>query len=613
MKRILFISLVMFIVLSAFPQQVTRQEAVNAAVNTIKYNGRSNLSNFSVSSINSKNKGDTVLIYEVHFQSGEIVLLSGNKACTPVLGYSLSTLFSASQSILDNNADIPDGLRDMLSEYEEQILICFRNNLNSKNNEWQALQHFESGRSITTEIVSPLLTTEWGQHRSNDLLNLSVCNAYNYYVNETNTSCTCGNSQNCPTGCVATAMAQIMNYWKYPVWLPNKVEQYDWCNMPDKLLCENNPNYIVERNAIARLMKDCGTAVNMEYCRNGCISAASDLSVPDAFMSFGYSNDVILFKKKEYITTLWLNMIKNDLDNGYPVYYRGEDDYGLYAHAFVCDGYRSDNTFHFNWGWNGSFNSFWWTIDQLYPSLYSYNSKQAAIFNIHPNATQDYCTFEIPLKTHYNLYYNIFGNTSPYPYENVPKTFMRMTSVPNDPQYPSAWRTIPTGATSEYVAHVEIVLQDGFYAESGCDFLAHIEPCESCTMGTMSEIIDNISEYDNSYDTILISKSARVRDNGAGITDADASDASLRVYPNPTGDLLSIEMDGARIVNVALYDLQGRPVRANNHSPLRTGANDTPLPGTSATLDLHDIPAGVYILRVIATDGHEHHQKIVKR
>jgi hypothetical protein len=93
----------------------------------------------------------------------------------------------------------------------------------------------------------------------------------------------------------------------------------------------------------------------------------------------------------------------------------------------------------------------------------------------------------------------------------------------------------------------------------------------------------------------------------------DASDASLRVYPNPTGDLLSIEMDGAGIVNVALYDLQGRPVGANNHSPLRTGANDTPLPGTSATMDLHDIPAGVYILRVTATDGHEHHQKIVKR
>ena len=52
--------------------------------------------------------------------------------------------------------------------------------------------------------------------------------------------------------------------------------------------------------------------------------------------------------------------------------------------------------------------------------------------------------------------------------------------VPNDPQFQSSWRTIPTGAVSEYVAHEEVILLDGFLAETGSNFYAHIAPCESC-------------------------------------------------------------------------------------------------------------------------------------
>lgn len=598
MKRVLFLSSAMFIVLSAFAQQVTRQEAVNAAVNTMKYNGRTSLAKSSVLSVQSKNKGDTVLIYEVLFQSGEMVLLSGHKACLPVLGYSLPTAVSAPQSILDNYADIPDGLRDMLSEYEEQILYCFRNNLASSHyEEWQDLQNFEPGRAITIDVVSPLLSTRWGQNKSNDYLNLAVCNAYNYYVTETDNSCTCGVPKKCPTGCVATAMAQIMKYWNYPVWMPDKTEQYDWCNMPDELIYDNNPDYIMERNAIARLMRDCGSAVNMSYCNNGCKSDASDTAVPNALKSFGYSDDVT-FKRKGLIT-YWLSMLKNNLDNGYPVYYRGQDDYGLDAHAFVCDGYRSDDNFHFNWGWNGNFNGTWWTIDQLYPNYHSYNSKQAAVFNIHPNTTQDYCDFEVPLWGYYNYYYNVYGNSTPDPHEIVPKTFTRLTSVPNEAPFPSTWRTIPSGATSEYVAHEQVLLQDGFLAETGSDFYAHIEPCESCeegrTIGGTSDVVG--TENDNPADTLPAPKSQQTETSFA-------NDRTLTVHPNPAADVLHIELRGAGIANITLYNLQGRVVGANNHSPLQ---------GTTATFSLKSVPAGVYLLRVKDTDGREHHQRIVKK
>ena len=79
---------------------------------------------------------------------------------------------------------------------------------------------------------------------------------------------------------------------------------------------------------------------------------------------------------------------------------------------------------------------------------------------------------------------------------------------------------------------------------------------------------------------------------------------NVKVHPNPTDDLLFVELsNGAEIANIALYDLQGRVVGANNHSPLQTDA--------TATLSLKSIPAGVYLLRVTDTDGREYHRKIV--
>ena len=571
-------------------------------MNTMKYNGRTSLAKSSIISIQSKNNGDTVLIYEVLFQSGEIVLLSGNKACLPVLGYSLPTSVSAPQSILENYADIPDGLRDMLSEYEEQILFCFRNNMTSSHyNEWQDLQHFESGRTITTDVVPPLLTTEWGQSYSNDWWD---CNTYNYYVSATHDSCDCDIHQKCPAGCVATSMAQIMKYWNYPVWIPNKVEQYDWCNMPDELIYFGNPNYIQERNAVARLMKDCGTAVNMDFCnprKDKCASSASTSDIPNALEGFGYCE--CDYKWKATHLNNWTSLLQSDLNSGYPVCYKGYDRVVEEGHSFVCDGYRSDNTFHFNWGWNGYCNM-WCTVDQLNPSFYTlnfaFNSQQAAVFNIHPCTTQDYCNFEMPLWMHYYNYYTLLGNNSPNPYANVPKTFTRLTSVPNDPQFQSSWRTIPSGGVSEYVAHEEVLLQDGFFAETGSDFYAHIVPCESCEDGRVfGGTTDTAGGGDNNIpDTLPAPKSLQAETSSA-------DDAVLTIYPNPTDDLLHIELAGGEIANVALYDLQGRMV-AGVHAGTRQQ-------GETATLNVKSVPAGVYLLRVTDADGKEYHRKIVKR
>ena len=113
--------------------------------------------------------------------------------------------------------------------------------------------------------------------------------------------------------------------------------------------------------------------------------------------------------------------------------------------------------------------------------------------------------------------------------------------------------------------------------------------------------------FDASFTCCLLSKKrifAKIIHNPKILLD-NPDDATLTVYPNPTDDVLFVELrGGAEIANVALYDLQGRMVGANNHSPLQGG---------TATIDMKSIPSGVYVLRVTDADGKEYQRKIVRK
>lgn len=98
--------------------------------------------------------------------------------------------------------------------------------------------------------------------------------------------------------------------------------------------------------------------------------------------------------------------------------------------------------------------------------------------------------------------------------------------------------------------------------------------------------------------------SAETRAKSTATGDEGVSDTPLRVWPNPTDDLLFVELRGAEIASVALYDLQGR---------IMTGVCDTPLQKATTTLNMKSVPAGVYVLRVTDAEGREHQQKIVRR
>ena len=196
-----------------------------------------------------------------------------------------------------------------------------------------------------------------------------------------NNKCPIINNGRAVTGCVATAMAEIMAYWRYPsvgkgstTYTGSKGQQtynyadhpFDWNNILDTY----RPGLYtaVQGNAIAELMLECGASVNMNYNESG--SGANSKGVAPAFVNyFGYDQSINYLHDAtdEIIGTVWVMLLKREFDARRPVYYSGGSQ--IDGHAFVLDGYKTVGDavyFHVNWGWNGHYNG-WYLISNLRP------------------------------------------------------------------------------------------------------------------------------------------------------------------------------------------------------------------------------------------------------
>lgn len=200
--------------------------------------------------------------------------------------------------------------------------------------------------------VTPMLTTQWDQEEP--------------YYNDCPTYTENGMTGHYVTGCVATAMAQIMNYHKYPatgkgyksLTAPNgkKVQvafegtQYDWANMLDRYYAGGYNT--TQADAVATLMLHCGVAVNMNYgtVNNGGSGALSSDAALGLREYFSYSTKI--YEREFFPVKEWMNIIYDELSAGLPIEYGGNSSFG--GHAFVFDGYDADGLVHVNWGWSGS-------------------------------------------------------------------------------------------------------------------------------------------------------------------------------------------------------------------------------------------------------------------
>ena len=601
-KSSLTIIVVLCCALSGVCQQVTIQEATNAAVNTMRYYGRNNISNSSIDSVYSMvNQGDT-LLYEVHFESGETVLLSGHKACEPVLGYITE---GKGETILNRYDQIPDGLRDFVDEYAAYSQYFFDTVSELIHlSDWEALQTYDRDMEIH-RVVGPLTQSAWGQdetyikywyfdeyffYEDSTLAVENDIRAYNYKINA---ECdACSPAIYSPAGCSAVAMAQIMYYWKYPVFMEDSTKQYDWCNMTDILgdfsslgivepeyLSTLYETYYSQREAIAILIRDCAEMAHTKYCANNqCQASSGPVRTKNAFKDFGY-NDVTL-KWRMFNLRTWKDLLKADLNNGYPICYSSGDVLALEGHTYVCDGYNDDNKFSFNWGWNGDCNGYFYPLD----SLENMNDFHSAIFNIVPDDDDYYCDFTSNL---YNYYLN---HTDKIPYEITPRTFTRLESVTQTEDATGYYRTIPQNARAEYTAHKTVLLRDGFHAEAGSEFRAYINPCGPCETSLRS----GDESYEKPANKMLF-------DPIESQIETHQLSKGISVYPNPNKGKFHVGLNDKQdiIKQITLYGILGNQIMTDKHPQ-------------SGVIDLSHVPAGVYIVKVLTVAGSNYFEKVVK-
>jgi len=278
--------------------------------------------------------------YAFNYSGKGFVIVANDDAVTnPVIGYSDTGTF--------NTETMSPGLKAWLEVMSRQIEAV-------KANPASARGPRKSPKLVDRANIAPMLTSKWGQKYP---YNLEVVSRYSSL------------GTNLATGCVATAMAQIMYYHKWPqsgrgsnayiMDLDTIVANYDgrvydWEGMTDTYTYDSESN---ERacNAVARLMHDAGTSVNMDY---GYASGAFSECVPSAlFKNFSYSGEAKILYLRHFTADQWEDSIYSSLANDGPVYYAGSSEDDKEGHAFVCDGYK-DGYFHMNFGWDGQDDSY---------------------------------------------------------------------------------------------------------------------------------------------------------------------------------------------------------------------------------------------------------------
>ena len=301
-------------------------------------------------------EGDSYYVFNVGQQNG-FVIVSGDDRAPEILGYSDSGTF--------DTQDIPENMRAWLQGYAEQIQLL------DQVESPAAARAAISLRETPWTAIAPLIQTKWDQKKP-----------YNAKLPKF------VDGSDCVTGCVATAMAQVLYYvasksnFTFPLATTKAIDSYDcktnwsghgkihvstvpitnfnWGNM--KLVyTESETN-----DAVADLMLCCGASVKMDY-RNSANggSQASSSNVPEAFQTyFGFDQSVRHIKRSYYGIDEWESIIYEELKNGRPVLYGGQTSRNS-GHEFICDGYDGNGLFHFNWGWAGNHNGYFvlWTAN----------------------------------------------------------------------------------------------------------------------------------------------------------------------------------------------------------------------------------------------------------
>lgn len=337
MKKVLFSVVLLSVYGGVSAEQISVSQAASIAE---KYLGEAvnvgqNLGPAKMKGLEMSEESPEYYVFNSNDNKG-FVIISGDDELTELVGYSTEGEFRSENA--------PENLRTWLDGYAAFV----RSVRDGSSKPMRTIVN--NG----TPVVGPLVTTRWNQ---SEPYNLLCPYDSNYKVT-------------CPTGCAATSMAQLINYHEWPeqgkgtksyyssygvLSVDFSKSVYDWANMKDRYESYyDSDNNIVnewndtEANAVAKLMYDCGVAIEMAY--GPYSSGATDTDMSLALCNyFNYHADLIT--RDGYTEEEFLSRIKEELDNQRPVVFNGQGSGG--GHSFIVDGYDSNDYLHVNWGWSG--------------------------------------------------------------------------------------------------------------------------------------------------------------------------------------------------------------------------------------------------------------------
>ncbi len=323
--------------------------------------------------------------------NGGFVIVSGDDRTNPILGFSDEGNFDANK--------IPANMKSWLEGYAEQIKALD----NMTDQQAKTLLAAPKLRATvdTRNSIAPMITTKWDQATPY----WNECPEF-MSVEDGDTI-----GELAYTGCVATAMSQIMKFYEYPAQTSQVIPAYsftygdgnynystvqmeelpittfDWAHMKDSYTGAEDEVYTT---AVAHLMLYVGCAIKSQYGTSATGAYTDD--IPNGFAQFGYGSK--LAYRNDYTQDVWEGMVYDELAAGRPMIYNGTAGSGG-GHSFICDGFEYGNYFHINWGWGGMGNGYF-QLAVLNPhesgiggssSAEGYNMKQNIVYNVIPGGT----------------------------------------------------------------------------------------------------------------------------------------------------------------------------------------------------------------------------------
>jgi hypothetical protein len=378
-KKILSVTLILLIFVTAsYAKKVELSTAKTVGLNF--YYERINLhqdipfNNLKISETFPVSYNGKRVYWVFNLEGSGYIIVSADDAVTPVLAYSFEGSYKQENQ--------PPQFINWVEGYAKQIDNGVTKGYTATDvtkNEWARLSENDPHKLTpmqTTSDVLPLLQSLWDQGNGYNLL--------------------------CPldpagpggrvwAGCVATAMSQVMYYYRYPLtgtgshcYVPWGYPQqcadfgnttYQWNNMTNSIITQDS--------SIATLIWHAGVSVNMMYSPSGS-GAYSDDARNSLVTYFNYGPQAQLKEKDNYSEADWETMMRDNLDHLRPMYY---DGYGTGGHAFVMDGHQGQDYFHFNWGWSGTCNGYFY-LNNLNPGGDDFTYGQGAIVDMYPDTTQ---------------------------------------------------------------------------------------------------------------------------------------------------------------------------------------------------------------------------------